>query len=166
MDSIIIEPIQPSHIQAARDILVDNAFTFQLVSCQSKEEAEEILNDRKELNDLHNVQELYFNNRGIFLIALEGQKVIGMGAIKYFSNDICELRRMFFAKEYQGKGFGKRMAQILLEHAKTLSYKKIRLWVYNPEKQIAAVCLYRKLGFYEIEPYVVCKGKLFMEKEL
>jgi putative acetyltransferase len=166
MINIKIEPIQQEHINDAREIILNNAFEYQLITSKTRAEAQEVLNSRNELSDLDNVQEVYFNNRGVFLVMLNGPKVIGMGGVKYFDNEICELRRMFFAKEYQGLGLGKLMAQTLIDKAKELGYKKMRLWVYNPETQVAAGALYRKLGFYEIPPYVVCKGKLFMEKTL
>lgn len=166
MINIKIEPIAQEHIQAARDIILDNAFEFQLIASKTRQEAEKILDSRNELDDLNNVQKIYFNNRGVFLVMLNGPKVIGMGAVKYLDDEICELRRMFFAKEYQGLGLGRLMAQTLIDRAKELGYKKMRLWVYNPETQVAAASLYRKLGFYEIPPYLTCKGKLFMEKIL
>jgi putative acetyltransferase len=166
MKEIKIEPIQPHHVQAARDIIIDNAFALQLVPSHTREQAQQELDLRKDLDDLNNIQELYFNNRGVFLVALDGAQVVGMGAIQYLDDEVCELRRMHIVKEYQGQGLGKFIAHNLLTMAKKLGYKKMRLWVYSPETQVAAVHLYKNLGFYEIPPYVHCKGKLFMEKIL
>ncbi len=76
---------------------------------------------------------------------LKDDQVMGTGAIKYLDNEICELRRLFFAREYRGLDFGSKMLTNLVQCAKKLGYKKMRLDVYNPEKQIAAVNLFKNL---------------------
>lgn len=117
-------------------------------------------------NDLLDISKTYFENDGIFLVLVDNGKVVGTGAIRKLNDEICELARLWFLKEYRGKGLGKKMTTQLLEFAKTHGYTKIRLDVYRPEVQTQAVALYKKLGFYEIEPYNTSDSKLFMEKIL
>lgn len=95
----------------------------------------------------------YFNNNGTYLILVAGETIVGTGAIKKFSNDICELKRMFILKEYRGQGWGKKVANQLLLWAKDHSYKKIRLEIWKPKLQHQAIIFYKKLGFTEIPPY-------------
>ena len=110
---------------------------------------------------------LYTLNKGVFLVMLDGTKVIGMGALQYFNAEICELRRMFFRPEYRGRGLGSKMVTRLLQIAGEFGYKKIRLTVYNPSKQVAAVGLYKKFAFCEIAAYNDNpKVKLSIEKLL
>lgn len=163
---VIMQPLTQSFIQEVQTIIIDNSFRFQLIPSISYQDAQQKLTEHHELDDVINMQDVYFNNRGLFLVMLENSHVIGMGGIQYFDDTICELRRICFAPSHHGKGLGKRMVLTLIKQAQELGYTKMRLWVYNPQIQSAAVALYKKLGFYEIAPYVVCKGQLFMEKIL
>ena len=165
-DIIIIQPSTPLHFQSIQEIIINNSFQFQLIPSISEQDAKQQLLEQHELDDIINMPDCYFNNHGTFLVMLQESQVIGMGGLQYFSQGICELRRICFAQSHHGKGLGKRMVIMLIEQAKLLGYKKMRLWVYNPHTQGAAVALYKKLGFYDIAPYVACKGQLFMEKEL
>lgn len=122
--------------------------------------------DTHEFKDISNFQSEYLDNNGIFKVLLDGEKIVGAGAIRKIDNEICELKRMWFVPEYRGKGLGKMVADQLLTFAKEQGYKKIRLDVYYPEYQQAAVALYKKLGFYEIPAYNNSTAQLFMEKEL
>ncbi|MGB7441983.1 MAG: GNAT family N-acetyltransferase [Coleofasciculaceae cyanobacterium] len=54
---------------------------------------------------------------------------------------------MWFLKEYQGKGLGKKMSQLLLDFAKQAGYKKARLDTIDMQKQAQAIKLYQQLGF-------------------
>ncbi|MBE9216090.1 GNAT family N-acetyltransferase [Plectonema cf. radiosum LEGE 06105] len=105
------------------------------------------------MSDIDNVQFHYFENNGTFLVLLEESRVVGTGAIRKLDDEICELKRMWFLKEYRGKGYGWQMVQILFNFAKQAGYQKVRLDLAREEHQTQAVKFYRKLGFYPIERY-------------
>jgi putative acetyltransferase len=63
--------------------------------------------------DLDDLNSHYFNNKGIFLVLIDNGMIVGSGAIRRLSDDICELKRMWFLKDYRGKGLGWKMAQML-----------------------------------------------------
>lgn len=157
-----IHPIEKHQVEAVRTIIIDAVLELNIIPNLNKIE----LLATGELDDLDHIESVYTHKRGVFLVITENGTVIGMGALKYFDEQTCELRRMFFKKEYRGKGLGSHMLAILLEHAKKLRYTKIRLDVYNPSTQGSAIKLYKKFGFYEIEAYKACRAKLFMEKTL
>jgi putative acetyltransferase len=160
---IKIKPIKQSQIAEAKKVITKSAFDIWKPKI-ILQEFEQNLIETKEFDDIDNVQKNYFDHNGIFLVLIDNEKVVGTGAIKYLSDDICELKRMWFLKEYQRKGLGFKLAHELIEFAQKQGYRKIRLDVYHPELQQAAVTLYKKLGFYEIEPYNTSNAKLFMEK--
>ena len=116
--------------------------------------------------DLDNIQEHYSNNRGIFLVVLDKQKVVGSGAIRYLENDICELKRMYLLKSYRGQNWGKKIGDELLDFAKNKNYKRVRLDLANAEKQKPAMNFYKSLGFYSIPRYNSSPCQIFMEKIL
>lgn len=160
-----IVPIEEQHIPHAKELILKTVVELQIVPSSSTQELEE--KNPREFEDLMQIPSMYLNNRGMFLVMLNDEnEVVGMGAIRYWNDDICELRRMYFSKEYRGQGLGKQIAQKLFEYARIYGYKKVRLDVYNPTNQQAAVSLYKKLGFYEIEPYRKSPAKIFMEKIL
>ncbi|MGK7947925.1 MAG: GNAT family N-acetyltransferase [Xenococcaceae cyanobacterium] len=116
--------------------------------------------------DLDNIQEHYLNNRGVFLVLLDKQKVVGSGAIRYLENDICELKRMYLLKSYRGQNWGKKIGDDLLDFAKNKNYKRVRLDLANAEKQKPAMNFYKNLGFYSIPRYNSSPCQVFMEKIL
>lgn len=161
---IEIKPIELHQIEEVKKVIITSAFEIFKPS-EPFEEFEKKVNTAEEFKDINTVQESYLNN-GIFLVLLDNNKVVGSGAIRALSNDICELKRMWFLKEYRGRGLGKLMTHKLLAFAQEKQYKKMRLDVYRPDVQEGAVVFYKKLGFYEIEPYNSSQAKLFMEKIL
>ncbi len=89
-----------------------------------------------------------------------------MGGIRRLEDDTCELKRMWFLREYRGQGLGRQMAQRLLDFAKQQGYTRVRLDMVNTEVQAQALRLYERLGFYFIEPYHDSSCAVFMEKVL
>ncbi|GAD96051.1 conserved hypothetical protein [Paecilomyces variotii No. 5] len=73
------------------------------------------------------------------------------GAGAQGSNDICEMKRLYVSPLGRGHGLGKKLIQAIIEAAKTLGYKEIRLDTLP--KMEAARRLYPSFGFREIEPY-------------
>ena len=116
--------------------------------------------------DLDNIQEHYLHNKGIFLVLLDRQNVVGSGAIRYLENDICELKRMWILKDYRGQGWGKKISERLLTFAKENGYQKIRLDLADAEKQKQAIAFYQSLEFYSIPRYNSSPCPVFMEKTI
>jgi putative acetyltransferase len=160
-----IKRIESDQVQHVKRIIIDCYFEL-LNPTITLEQFEKELEAHDEFEDLVNIQDSYFNNGGTFLVLVDQGKVIGSGAIRKFDGEICELMRLFFLKEYRGKGLGFKITQQLLAFAKEQGYKKIRLDVYYPELQKQAIALYKKLGFYEIPAYNNYPAQLWMEKML
>ena len=83
--------------------------------------------ERGGLKDMDNIQQNYVDQDGIFLVTLHEQEIIGTGAIRRLSDDICELKRLWLLTEYQAQGLGYRMIGELLSIAREKGYKCIRL---------------------------------------
>ena len=154
-----IKPIKQHQIEQAK----------QVVTAVSLEIWQDILTEDElrgydSMSDIDNVRSHYFDNNGTFLVLVEGEQLVGTGAIRKLDDEICELKRMWFLKEYRGQGLGWKMAQILFDFALAAGYRKIRLDLANEERQPDALKLYRKLGFYPIERYNNSSCDVFMEK--
>ena len=118
------------------------------------------------MSDINNVKSHYFDNNGLFLVLVDSDIVVGTGAIRQLSHEICELKRMWFLKAYRGQGLGQKMIQILFDFARQAGYQKVRLDLANQERQIQAMRFYKKLDFYPIERYNNSPCTIFMEKVL
>lgn len=102
----------------------------------------------------------------LFLISVDGQ-IAGCAALRKLSGEICEMKRLFARRNFRGSGLGKMLIEKLIEEARLIGYKKIRLDTL-PDKMPSAVKLYKFYGFYEISPYYdnPHRKPLFMELDL
>lgn len=141
-----IKPIQQDQLAQAQQVIV--AVCLEIWQDILTEEN---LRRYDSMSDIKNVQSHYFDNHGTFLVLVDGERVVGTGAIRKLDDEICELKRMWFLKKYRGQGLGWKMAQMLFDFAKQAGYRKVRLDLANQERQPQALKFYSRLGFYSIE---------------
>ncbi|MEM7105055.1 MAG: GNAT family N-acetyltransferase [Bacteroidota bacterium] len=102
--------------------------------------------------ELSSVQDQYVRPAGVlFLAYANGDKLSGCFAIRKLEKEVCELKRMYVRPAARGLGVGKLMMKKGIETARALGYQKMRLDTLPSMK--AAIHVYTKAGFYEIEPY-------------
>lgn len=88
---------------------------------------------------------------GRFYLARFGQRTAGVGCLKKLDPDIGEIQRMYVAPAYRGKGIGRAIARRLIEDARSIGYRHLRL--ESLQFLHAAHSLYRSEGFRETGPY-------------
>jgi ribosomal protein S18 acetylase RimI-like enzyme len=117
-------------------------------------------------NELGSFPAKYSDPNGIFIIAKDGNHIIGCVGFKKLDSKICEMKRLFVKENYKGKGIGKKLVEIIINEAKVKGYKKMRLDTLKTMEN--AITLYYKTGFYEIAPYVYnpLEGAIYLEKTL
>ena len=103
---------------------------------------------------------------GWLLLASSAEAPAGCAGIRKIGNGICELKRMYTRPAYRGQKLGWRMALLLIDKAKELGYRKMRLDTIAT--MVEAIGLYRSLGFRDIPPYYhnPVPGARFMELDL
>ena len=74
------------------------------------------------------------------------------------------MKRLFLRPMFQGRGLGKAMAEAVVEGAQQEGYTALRLDTLA--SMVAAVALYRKMGFVEILGYTVNPVVVAMYLEL
>jgi GNAT superfamily N-acetyltransferase len=85
------------------------------------------------------------------LVAYEDQLPVGCGAIKEFSSEAVEVKRMFTLPERRGKGIATSILSELETWAKELSYKKCVL--ETGKRQPDAIAVYTRNGYSIIPNY-------------
>lgn len=88
---------------------------------------------------------------GRFYLAQYGEEVAGVGCLKKLTDEAAEIQRMYVLPAFRGKGIGRAMAMRLIEEARAIGYRQLKL--ESLEFLNAAHALYRSLGFREIDPY-------------
>jgi len=102
----------------------------------------------------------------MLLATYEGQ-LAGCVALRKLDGAICEMKRLYLRPKFRGKGLGRVLAETVINQARQIGYKRMRLDTVEPMMK-DAVAMYRRLGFKEIAPYRpnAISGTLYMELEL
>ena len=99
-------------------------------------------------DDLDDIEGVYLESGGEFLVGeLEGE-VVAMGAIRRISPDAAEVKRMRVRGGLQGRGYGQAMLDSLHRHAATIGYTTLHL--DTTMQQWTARGLYLKNGYREV----------------
>ena len=108
----------------------------------------------------------YAPPEGRLLLALVDQQIAGCVALRKIDRDTCEMKRLYARPQFRGQGVGRALATTIIEHARQMGYKRMRLDTLPSMNQ--AITLYHSLGFQEIDPYRFnpIEGTKYMELEI
>lgn len=132
--------------------------------------------DLKTLPSLQNVDDelaalpdIFAPPRGRFLVALDGEWVIGCLALKPISASSAEVKRMYVKPEYRGQRIGSRLVEALIAVAREIGYAKLVLDSHYSMKHAHSV--YQNAGFRVVPPpddapNPLKVGAIFMELDL
>jgi ribosomal protein S18 acetylase RimI-like enzyme len=98
-------------------------------------------------SDLDDIEKVYINNHGDFLVGLQGDEIVAMGAIRKVSGTCGEIKRIRVRQDCQRQGYGQTMVTRLIELAAALGYTELRL--DSVAHNTPAQRLFRKFGFSE-----------------
>lgn len=102
-----------------------------------------------ELNDL---SKKYLPPQGRILAALNNEgEVVGCVAYHNFSEQVCEMKRLYVKPAFRKCQYGQKLVEAIIETASNDGYEAMVLDTIKPLK--AAISLYHKVGFNEIEAY-------------
>ena len=117
------------------------------------------------LTDVDDWPRVYGPPRGTFLVALDGGRLIGTGAVRPIDDETAELKRMWLLEAYQGRGIGYRLFSLLAAFARDAGYRQ--MWLSTDLiVQSRAVRFYERLGFQPIAAYDDSDDTLFMGRSL
>lgn len=104
--------------------------------------------------EMRNLPGRYANPRGCMLLAVSGNQPIGCVALRPVAevgHDVCEMKRMYVRPAARGLGAGRRLAESLLEFARSAGYD--RMVLDSEPSFVAAIALYKALGFVVRDRY-------------
>jgi len=95
----------------------------------------------------------YSPPRGSLLIATHGEHAVGCAALRPLTGDdaIGEMKRLYVEPRGRGSGLGRRLAQAVIERARTIGYRELKLDTLADMTEARA--LYASLGFRDCAPY-------------
>jgi len=100
---------------------------------------------------------------GRLLLAFDDSQPAGCVALRKIGDGVCEMKRLYVRPVFRGKGIGRALAVAILDAARQIGYRTMRLDTIASMTE--AIALYRSLGFKETAPYYrnPIEGATFME---
>ncbi|XID95401.1 N-acetyltransferase [Paenibacillaceae bacterium WGS1546] len=83
-------------------------------------------------------------NIGTFIVAEDGERLIGCGSLCRLGSDLVEIRSLGIAEGYKGQGIGSRLVDALIEEAKAQGIPKVMALTYE-------AAFFQKNGFRIVE---------------
>jgi GNAT superfamily N-acetyltransferase len=135
----------------------DSWFVDQAFSHQSLDRELEILSTA------------YGPPKGRAFLARRDRDIIGCGAYRKLSDEICEMKRLFVPDRFRGQGTGRKLCHALIAEARADGFTLMRLDTGG--LLVEAIALYESIGFRHCPPYNEYPEKLmpylvFMEMPL
>src|SRR5580693_2646306 len=154
-DLDLTEAATPRDFAVARVLFQEYAAQLEIDLCFQGFDAE--------LNELAS---MYAPPGGSLMLARRADRPIGCGAIRRFSEGICEMKRLYLRPEARGTGLGRILVERLLLKARTLGY--VRIYLDTLVDMHQARRLYGSLGFRETDPYCGDRlpGLVYMQLDL
>lgn len=90
------------------------------------------------------------------MVAYHNETAVGCGALRKYSEEEIEVKRVFVREEYRGKNMGGRILENLILQAGKRGFR--RMLLETGEFLQASVRLYSRYGFEKIENYGAYKN--------
>jgi GNAT superfamily N-acetyltransferase len=102
---------------------------------------------------------------GVLLLARSDGEPAGLGGVRYLDTDTAEVKSMFVAPPFRGRGLARAILAELERIAREHGCRRIQL--DTSDYLTGAVALYRSAGYHEVPPYNQnAKANLWFERSL
>jgi ribosomal protein S18 acetylase RimI-like enzyme len=96
-------------------------------------------------SDFDDIEGVYINNHGEFIVGLQDSEIVAMGAFKKRTPECAEMKRLRIRPDCQRKGYGEIMMRKLMELAVEMGYTEAFLDTLTTN--FRAQRLFEKLGW-------------------
>ena len=142
-----IDQVTADQIPALRSMMEEYlAWAFSLQ--QGAEDAPTFAGSDDELKTLPGT---FAPPRGRFLVAFDGETLLGAVGLKPFDHVTAELKRLYVRPEARGQNLGMRLVAQLIDEARREGYK--RMILDSHKSMESAHAIYRKAGFKDVGPW-------------
>lgn len=150
-----IVPAEPSLLHLARELFQEYADTLD-VDLGFQGFAEE----------LAGLPGDYAPPAGRLLLGFDGDRPAGCVALRALESPVCEMKRLYVRPDFRSAGWGRGLAQRVVDEARAAGYRRMRLDTLPG--MAGAQALYRAMGFRPIPAYRhnPVPGTLFLELDL
>lgn len=116
--------------------------------------------------EIERLEEKYSPPEGSIYLVYVGEALAGCVGMKRSDPSHAELKRLYVRPAFRGHHLGEKLVRRIMEDAAEAGYQWLRLDTLPGLK--TALALYRRMGFYEVEPYYDClvPNTVFMEIRL
>ena len=101
---------------------------------------------------------------GAFVVIRNGEETMAGGALRRLSDGVGEIERMWTAPQARGRGYARRVLAVLEATAMDYGYRTLQLKAAT--LQVAAIALYRSVGYEPIEAQGLAGDFVFFAKRL
>ena len=101
--------------------------------------------------ELAGLKTIYLPPSGSLLLARYNGSFVGCVGLRKLDNVSCEMKRLYIKPGTRSRGLGSALCKRIIQKGKQLGFKRMRLDTLA--SMTGALTLYKRLGFYEIEPY-------------
>lgn len=105
---------------------------------------------------LHRSEDEIATNIRSYILAFEGENLVGYGALHIHSINLAEVRSLVVDERLRGKGVGKNIVLKLIDEAKFYGLKEVFSLTYQR-------VFFEKLGFYEIPKQNLPEQKIWAD---
>jgi putative acetyltransferase len=151
----------PTSFQAAQQHKLESFLQIMFASCG------QAFDPAGRHSDIRHIAERYQRDGGDFWVLTSGNTLIATIALKIIDGaaGIGEIKRYFVLPDLQGQGIGAQLINHAIAAARARRLKILRL--DTMKNSLAALSIFRKKSFYEIEKYNANEvAEIFMEKTL
>ena len=116
--------------------------------------------------ELANLPGDYVRPTGCLLLAIYKGQSVGCVGLRKLNDGVCEMKRLYVREQFRSSGFGRALAEAVIEEARKIGYNNMRLDTV-PSMDVARA-LYVSLGFKQTGPYRYnpIEDAVFMELRL
>jgi putative acetyltransferase len=116
--------------------------------------------------ELDHLPQMYGAPGGALFLARAGQEAIATVGVRRFSEDTCEMKRLYVRPAFRKTGIGRKLAQTSIDAGRSLRYRRMVLDTLAGMAEARA--LYASLGFVDIAAYYEnpLPGVKYLEKQL
>jgi ribosomal protein S18 acetylase RimI-like enzyme len=155
-----------------RLVAADTAAHFAAARALIEEYAERIETSGVDLGfqnfaaELDQLTSMYGPPSGCLLLASRDDEWVGCCALRRFSDEVCEMKRLYVKPGARGSSLGRQLIEQLLTTARALGYR--RMVLDTLKDMSAAQRLYGSFGFRPSKPYYFnpMAGVTYMELDL